>query len=191
MKEDRRNKGKKGIWILSLVLVGIVFVVALCLGKSVQSGKNAGEGFADFPLDEKGYPREDVLQIEEEYYEMPLMRNAYGDTAVSHRLEVRKQGDSETIHIVLPRRSPTHRWSLEETEDIRMIGYQEVECAKRKGEKEVLEGVSDILQVFEVSADYDTDHEIRFKWCNINEVEKSFEEKKENYLLRIKVLRRK
>mgnify|MGYP000105725121 FL=1 len=51
----------------------------------------------------------------------------------------------------------------------------------------MIEGISTAVQKFKIQVSTDETTEILLKWANINEVDKLFKDKKEDYLLKISV----
>ena len=87
-----------------------------------------------------------------------------------------KTGDR--IEVILPQYLPVNLWSIEEKETIDLTNYNKKELSVRQD----VEGKSAFVQKFTFTMD---DTSILFKWSNVRECGKSFNEKEKDYLLEI------
>ena len=85
-----------------------------------------------------------------------------------------KTGDR--IEVILPQYLPVNLWSIEEKETIDLTNYNKKELSVRQD----VEGKSAFVQKFTFTMD---DTSILFKWSNVRECGKSFNEKEKDYLL--------
>lgn len=93
--------------------------------------------------------------------------------------------DSEIVEIVLPQYLPINYWSLDENEYLNLVSYNKVDFPIK--DENMLEGPSRAVQKFELNLARGETSEILLKWANVDEIDKSFKDKKEDYLLKIKV----
>ena len=100
-------------------------------------------------------------------------------------IEVKMDQDSDIVEIVLPQRLPINYWSLDEKEYMNLISYNMIDFPIKN--ENMLEGPSAAIQKFVICVAKDESTEILLKWSNINEIDKLFKDKKEDYLLKIKV----
>ena len=87
-----------------------------------------------------------------------------------------KTGDR--IEVILPQYLPVNLWSIEEKETIDLTNYNKKELSVRQD----VEGKSAFVQKFTFTMN---DTSILFKWSNVRECGKSFNEKEKDYLLKI------
>lgn len=89
------------------------------------------------------------------------------------------------MEVILPQKSPICLWSIEAKDYIDLKSYSKDTI--KIDSKNMLEGVSANLQTFRFSVYKDNDVSVSFKWSNVNEIEKAFNDKKEYYLLKLKI----
>lgn len=93
--------------------------------------------------------------------------------------------DLKVVEVTLPQRIPICLWSIEMKDYIDLVSYSndtiEIE------DKNKLEGPSPNLQTFRFKVYKENDVTVSFKWSNINEIEKSFNDKEAYYLLKLKI----
>lgn len=133
----------------------------------------------DFPLDEKGYPKNDVVLINDKSYPIEIAKSSKGNSEIVIKLEE----ESDVVDIVVPQYLPINIWSVDEKNILNLISYSRVDCPIK--DKDMIEGISNSVQKFQFQV---TQGETIFlKWSNVNEIEKTFKDKNEDYLLKIVV----
>ena len=91
--------------------------------------------------------------------------------------------ESDVVDIVVPQYLPINIWSVDEKNILNLISYSRVDCSIK--DKDMVEGISNSVQKFKFQV---TQGETIFlKWSNINEIEKPFKDKNEDYLLKVVV----
>lgn len=81
------------------ILVSSMFMLADCEKEFVsERAKNEVE----FPLDEKGYPKNDLVMINNKSYPIDLV----GESHMGSEIEIKMDQDSDLLEIVLPQRLP-------------------------------------------------------------------------------------
>lgn len=133
----------------------------------------------DFPLDEKGYPKNDVVLINDKSYPIKIAKSSKGNSEIVIKLEE----ESDVVDLVVPQYLPINIWSVDEKNILDLISYSRVDCSIK--DKDMVEGISNSVQKFKFQV---TQGETIFlKWSNINEIEKPFKDKNEDYLLKVVV----
>lgn len=133
----------------------------------------------DFPLDEKGYPKNDVVIVNGKSYPIEIAKSSKENSEVVIKLEE----ESDVVDLVVPQYLPINIWSVDEKNILNLISYSKIDF--KIEDKDMLEGISNSLQKFQFQV---TQGETIFlKWSNINEIEKPFKDKNEDYLLKIVV----
>lgn len=165
---------KKNILTLSCIfLIPIMLLLSGCSGAENKTTKT------DFPLDEKGYPKNDVVLINDKSYPIEIAKSSKGNSEVVIKLEE----ESDVVDLVVPQYLPINIWSVDEKNILNLISYSRVDCPIK--DKDMVEGISNSVQKFQFQV---TQGETIFlKWSNINEIEKPFKDKNEDYLLKIVV----
>lgn len=129
----------------------------------------------NFPRDELGYPKHDVIIINDATYSLKDLSN--------HKVNIKINNDKENIEVLLPQYLPIYTWSIEESENINLINYNKITY----NIVDIKEGVSPDIQRFEFNIE--SNQSVLFKWSNINELGKSFKEKNEEILLELNILK--
>lgn len=155
----------------------ITFAFALLFALSGCSKK---EKDINFPKDSEGYPKSNVMLINGE--ETELQDITLIDGKMSHVVNAKNRKDG-TVVVVLPQGIPFNQWYIQESEEIKLISYMTESLFNGAGEK--LEGLSSEIQTFCFSAPPSST--VLFKWVNTNQSGKSFDEKDEDYLLKVKI----
>ncbi|WP_311537317.1 hypothetical protein [uncultured Anaerococcus sp.] len=156
-------------------LVSSVFLLASCDKEPVLEKKEDIE----FPVDDKGYPKNNVVMINNKAYPIDLV----GESHMGSEIEVKMDQDRDIVEIVLPQRLPINYWSLDEKEYMDLISYSMVDFPIK--DEDMVEGPSAAVQKFGISVPRDERTEILLKWSNVDEIGKLFKDKKEDYLLKI------
>lgn len=170
------------IVVSSLLMISGLFLFSAC-GKE-ESGDEKGMG-TQFPLDDKGYPKKDVLIINNESYPIDLIGSSHVDSKFDSELVVKMKGESGRLEVALPQALPINYWSIDEGKFIDLLSYRKVDFPIK--DEDMTEGDSNTVQKFIFQVDKDGDDQVLLKWSNIDEMEKPFKDKKEDYLLKIKV----
>ena len=157
------------------VLVLSVFLLSSCSHKNELA---SGEGL-DFPLDDKGYPKKNLVLVNGKTYPMDLA----GEVHTGSEIEVKIDKGREDLEISLPQYLPINTWSLEEETYLDVTSYSKIAYPIKK--ENMLEGVSPNVQNFKIQLPEGEGIELVFKWANVNESTKLFKDKQEDYLLKI------
>lgn len=157
-------------------LMSFMFLLAGCKKEPAQENKEV-----DFPLDDKGYPQNNIVTINNKAYPLDLV----GESHMGSEIEVKMDQDSDIVEIVLPQRLPINYWSLDEKEYLNLVSYSRIDLPIKN--ENMVEGSSASVQKFEFRLAKGENSEILLKWANVDEMDKLFKDKKEDYLLKIKV----
>lgn len=169
------------ITILCLTLFSSVFLLSSCSNKnSVDHEKNV-----DFPLDNKGYPQNDVVIINGGPHQINLKENSHIAFKANTEIEVKLGEDKNEVEITLPQYLPINTWSVSEENFINLNSYSKTIYPVK--DENMLEGISSTVQKFNIEVAEGQTTELFFKWANINESNKLFKDKNEDYLLKIVV----
>ena len=159
------------------VLVLSVFLLSSC---SHKDNLSSGEGL-DFPLDDKGYPKNNLVLVNGKTYPMDLV----GEVHTGSEIEVKRDKERDDLEISLPQYLPINTWSLEEGDYLDLTSYNKIAYPIKK--ENMLEGISPNVQNFKIQL-LEGGTELVFKWANVNEADKPFKDKQEDYLLKIILL---
>lgn len=159
------------------VLVLSVFLLSACSNKNSPA---SGEGL-DFPLDDKGYPKNNLALVNGKTYPMDLV----GEVHTGSEIEVKRDKERDDLEISLPQYLPINTWSLEEGDYLDLTSYNKIAYPIKK--ENMLEGISPNVQNFKIQL-LEGGTELVFKWANVNEADKPFKDKQEDYLLKIILL---
>lgn len=168
--------------LISLLLILLIFLMCSCnnITKVVyQQTEVVNEvDYIDFPKDIQGYPKRELVIINGNIYSLENIEKPQTLSEIEIKIE-----EDNNIEVVLPQYLPTYFWSIEESENIDLISYTKNEQPVQYA----VEGKSANLQIFTFNTL--VDDSILLKWSNINELGKSFTDKKEEYLLKIKIVK--
>lgn len=159
-------------------LLSCVFLITGC---EKEPALDKVENEIEFPVDDKGYPQNNVVMINNKAYPIDLV----GESHKGSEIEVKMDQDSNIVEIVLPQRLPINYWSLDEKENLNLISYIMTDFPIKN--ENMVEGPSASVQKFELNVARGETSEILLKWANVDEVDKLFKDKKADYLLKIKV----
>lgn len=162
----------------SLLILSVLFLSSCCNKNTVIS-----EQSVDFPLDDKGYPQNNVVIINEKPYSIDLTGKSHTASKVDSEIEAHIAKESDVVEITLPQYLPINSWSIEEKYCINLISYSKIECPVK--DENMLEGVSPVVQKYKIQVIKGEKTEIFFKWANIYEADNPFKDKNEDYLLKI------
>lgn len=157
------------------ILVLSVFLLSSCSSKNNLA---SGEGL-DFPLDDKGYPKNNLVLVNGKTYPVDLV----GKVHTGSEIEVKIDKAREDLEISLPQYLPINTWSLEEEAYLDLISYNKIAYPIKKENR--LEGPSPNVQNFKIQLPEGEGRELVFKWANVNEADKLFKDKQEDYFLKI------
>lgn len=137
---------------------------------------------SSFPKDNCGYPQKNIMVINGKEEVLPGFTDILMGEKFTHRVTAKKQKDG-FVTVMVPKASAINQWCIEESEDVKVIMYKTESLLENAKEK--IEGASDEIQMFKFSSE--TNHVVKLKWVNINQIGKAFSEKEENYLLEIEI----
>lgn len=165
---------KKNILTLSCIfLIPIMLLLSGCRGAENKTTKT------DFPLDEKGYPKNDVVLINDKSYPIEIANSSKENSEAVIKIDNGK----DVVDLVVPQYLPINIWSVDEKNILNLISYSKIDF--KIEDKDMVEGISNSVQKFKFQV---TQGETIFlKWSNINEIEKPFKDKNEDYLLKVVV----
>lgn len=166
---------KKNILTLSCIfLIPIILLLSGCSGAENKTTKT------DFPLDEKGYPKNDVVLINDKSYPIEIAKNSNRETEVAIKIDK----DKDEVEIVVPQYLPINIWSVDEKNILNLTSYSKIDF--KIEDKDMVEGISNSVQSFKLQVPQG-EKTILLKWSNVNEIEKIFKDKNEDYLLKVVV----
>lgn len=157
-------------------LLSVMFLLTSCSKEPVSDDKEM-----EFPVDDKGYPQNNVVMINKKAYPIDLV----GESHMGSEIEIKMDGDSDLVEIVLPQYIPINYWYLNEKENLNLVSYSMIDFPIKN--ENMLEGPSPAVQKFVLNVAREETSEILLKWSNVDEVDKLFKDKKADYLLKIKV----
>lgn len=160
------------------ILVSFMFLITGCEKESVSQKE---EYEIEFPLDDKGYPKNNLAIINNKSYPLDLV----GESNMDSEIEIKMDHDSDLLEIILPQYLPISFWSIYEKEYLNLISYSRFDFSIK--DEIMAEGQSRALQKFVLSLLKGETSEILLKWSNVNEIDKLFMDKKADYNLKIKV----
>lgn len=146
--------------LICVFTIPAIFLLVGCNGKSVLEEKMDIE----FPLNEKGYPQSNIVMINNKSYPIEIVGNSHTDSKVDSEIQIKMKKKSDIVEVILPQYLPVNYWSIGEKEYINLISYSRTSFPIK--DKRMMEGRSA---------------------ANINEANKLFKDKKEDYLLKIVV----
>ena len=161
--------------VLKIIMLISVISLTIFIICSCQQRQHMTNNDYNFPKDELGYPKHDVIIINDVTYSLKDLSN--------HKVNIKINNDNENIEVLLPQYLPTYTWSIQDTENINLISYNKITY----NIEDIKEGVSPDIQRFEFNIE--SNQSVLFKWSNINELGKSFKEKNEEILLELNILR--
>lgn len=162
--------------LIGSFLLSVMFLLTSCSKEPVSENKDI-----EFPLDDKGYPKNNLLMINNKTYPIDLV----GESHMGSEIEIKMDQDSDIVEIVLPQRLPINYWSFDEKEYLNLVSYSMIDFPIKN--ENMLEGPSPAVQKFVLNVAREETSEILLKWSNVDEVDKLFKDKKADYLLKIKV----
>lgn len=162
--------------LIGSFLLSVMFLLTSCSKEPVSENKDI-----EFPLDDKGYPKNNLVMINDKTYPLELV----GESHMGSEIEIKMDQDSDIVEIVLPQYIPINYWSLDENEYLNLVSYSMIDFPIKN--ENMLEGPSAAVQKFVLNVAREETSEILLKWANVDEVDKLFKDKKEDYLLKIKV----
>lgn len=167
--------------LICVFTIPAIFLLVGCNGKSALEEKMDIE----FPVNEKGYPQSNIVMINNKSYPVEIVGNSHTDSKVDSEIQIKMDKKSDIVEVILPQYLPVNYWSIGEKEYINLISYSRTSFPIK--DKRMMEGRSAEVQRFRIQVAMDETTEILLKWSNINEANKLFKDKKEDYLLKIVV----
>ena len=163
----------------------LAFFIVLSLVVACESPTNLGmkDAGIDFPKDEKGYPKNDIVMINGQSYAINITKSPDKKVEKEHEMEIDLKGNNNIVDVALPQWSVINYWSMEES--LSLISNNVIEFPIDT--KDMLEGTSNRVQSFRVKVADDEKTTWIFKWSNVNEMGKAFKDKKADYILKITV----
>lgn len=168
--------------VLSIFFCAIlVFFMFLITGCEKESVLQKEEYEIEFPLDDKEYPKNNLVMFNNKSYPLDLVGESHRDSEI----EIKMDHDSDLLEIIFPQYFPINYWSLDEKEYLNLISYSRFDFSIK--DEIMVVGQSRALQKFVLSLLRGETSEILLKWSNVDEIDKSFMDKKADYNLKIKV----
>lgn len=168
--------------VLSIFFCAIlVFFMFLITGCEKESVLQKEEYEIEFPLDDKEYPKNNLVMFNNKSYPLDLV----GESNTDSEIEIKMDQDSDLLEIIFPQYFPINYWSLDEKEYLNLISYSRFDFSIK--DEIMVVGQSRALQKFVLSLLRGKTSEILLKWSNVDEIDKSFMDKKADYNLKIKV----
>lgn len=148
--------------LISVILITVLF-----------SACNSSNKKPIFPLDADGKTNRNVVLINNTEYSITPRKDANGvdlDESVTVSDSIDVKTDGETLTVVLPQVSPVMTWRTDT--DTNIVKQEEKNAI---GDREPAEGESGNIQIFTVKKP-DGGKPLCFKFVNINDAEKPFDE---------------
>lgn len=148
--------------LISVILITVLF-----------SACNSSNKKPIFPLDADGKTNRNVVLINNTEYSITPRKDANGvdlDESVTVSDSIDVKTDGETVTVVLPQISPVMTWRADT--DTNIVKQEEKNAI---GDRKPLEGESGNIQIFTVKKP-DGGKPLCFKFVNINDAEKPFDE---------------
>ena len=148
--------------LISVILITVLF-----------SACNSSNKKPIFPLDADGKTNRNVVLINNTEYSITPRKDANGadlDESVTVSDSIDVKTDGETVTVVLPQISPVMTWRTDT--DANIVKQEEKNAI---GDREPAEGESGNIQIFTVKKP-DGGKSLCFKFVNINDAEKPFDE---------------
>lgn len=148
--------------LISVILITVLF-----------SACNSSNKKPIFPLDADGKTNRNVVLINNTEYSITPRKDANGvdlDESVTVSDSIDVKTDGETLTVVLPQVSPVMTWRTDT--DVEIVKQEEKNAI---GDRQALEGESGNIQIFTVKKP-DGGKPLCFKFVNINDAEKPFDE---------------
>lgn len=148
--------------LISVILITVLF-----------SACNSSNKKPIFPLDADGKTNRNVVLINNTEYSITPRKDANGvdlDESVTVSDSIDVKTDGETVTVVLPQISPVMTWRADT--DTNIVKQEKKNAI---GDRKPLEGESGNIQIFTVKKP-DGGKPLCFKFVNINDAEKPFDE---------------
>ncbi|WP_454963606.1 hypothetical protein [Filifactor alocis] len=169
---------------IALLMISMIILFVACRNHVKLNNKE--EVF--FPKGDNGYPQNNIVMINGKQYLLKHIETATNNSHVIHEIDLELSDETEgMVEVILPQNNPINFWSIEMNEEIDFISYHKIEFDIE--DKDMIDGVSGTLQKFCFIVPQEESTSISFKWANVNEIEKSFNDRDENYLFKIKIFR--
>lgn len=162
---------KKFITISSILFAAVLIFLSACSQTRLPVNKNPDD--TAFPLDADGKTNRNVVLINNTEYSITPRKDSSGvdlDYGVTVRDFLEAKIDSETVTVVLPQISSVMTWRTDT--DTNIVKQEEKNAI---GDRKPLEGESGNIQIFTVKKP-DGGKPLCFKFVNINDAEKPFDE---------------
>lgn len=162
---------KKFITISSILFVAVLIFLSACSPTRLPVNKNPDD--TAFPLDTDGKTNRNVVLINNTEYSITPRKDANGvdlDESVTVSDSIDVKTDGETLTVVLPQISSVMTWRTDT--DVEIVKQEEKNAI---GDRQALEGESGNIQIFTVKKP-DGGKPLCFKFVNINDAEKPFDE---------------
>ena len=158
------------------ILIPMLLIVAILL-----TGCSRNKEIQEFPIGEDGYPKESVVLINGNSYELKnydkVLSGSIGES------EVFIDSQSEQLEILLSVVGVLTEWSAEESEKISLINYAILDTDIKTDK--IKDGGSAAIQKFVFDIQESEKATIVFKHINISEKVKAFSNRQYDYLLKI------
>lgn len=159
-------------FIISSILFAVVLIfMSSCSQTRLSVNKSPDE--TAFPLDADGRTKSDVILIDSKEYSITPRKDSNGedlDYSVTVRDSLDVKTDGKTLTVALPQVSPVMTWRADTDVEI-----EKQEKRAATGDRKPTEGESGDVQIFTVKKPADG-KTLRFKFVNINDAEKPFDE---------------
>lgn len=124
------------------ILVSFMFLITGCEKESVLQKE---EYEIEFPLDDKEYPKNNLVMFNNKSYPLDLV----GESNTDSEIEIKMDQDSDLHEIILPQYLPINFWSIYEKEYLNLISYSRFDFSIK--DEIMVEGQSRALQKFVLS----------------------------------------
>ena len=124
------------------ILVSFMFLITGCEKESVLQKE---EYEIEFPLDDKEYPKNNLIMFNNKSYPLDLV----GESNRDSEIEIKMDQDSDLLEIIFPQYFPINYWSLDEEEYLNLISYSRFDFSIK--DEIMVVGQSRALQKFVLS----------------------------------------
>ncbi len=123
--------------LIGAFLLPVIFLLTSCSKESAQNNKKM-----EFSLDDKGYPKNNIVMINGKAYPLDFAGESHRDSEI----EIKMDGDRDIVEITLPQYLPINYWSLDENEYMNLVSYSRIDFPIK--DENMVEGPSAAVQKF-------------------------------------------
>ncbi len=175
------NKSKMNFSIILLLLLSLSYSVYCHINCPSKNNEEI-----TFPLRTNGYPKNDIVLINGQVYPLKQFDFNTKKTITYKEIELKLNTSDNHVNIVLPQNLIAYEWHIEDKKGIHLFSYNILTLPIKK--EHILCGEAPDLASFSFTISPEI-KDVSFKLINTEEKGKTFYDKKEAYLLTIKIFR--